>query len=107
MATEKVDIKLSSLLEDLNNGLTWFKKEDVGYGSIQEKYEATDFHINIIKKHPKLKGIEPNIKIFNIIDDVKNQQVKDETIIIKKEEPVLEEIVSDLISETEDPFLNL
>lgn len=104
MATEKIDIKLSSLLEDLDNGLTWFKKEDVGYGSIQEKYSATDFHINLIMKHPKLKGVQPNIKIFNIIDDVSDVQ-KLEPIIIKAEtSPVLDEAVSQDDTQT---FFNL
>lgn len=70
MNAKKVDLKLSILLEDLNNGHTWFKKEDVGYGSIQEKYNATDYQIEHIKKHPQLKDVEPNIVIFNIIDDV-------------------------------------
>lgn len=88
MATQKIDLKLSALLEDLDNGLTWFKKEDVGYGSIQEKYDATDFHINIIMKHPKLKNVQPNIKIFNIIDDVSGSDFdidKKQPIVIKAE----------------------
>lgn len=76
MSTKKVDLKLSILLEDLNNGYTWFKKEDVGYGSIQEKYNATDYQIEHIKKHPQLKNVEPNIVIFNIIDDVNVKEVK-------------------------------
>ena len=79
MNAKKVDLKLSILLEDLNNGHTWFKKEDVGYGSIQEKYNATDYQIEHIKKHPQLKDVEPNIVIFNIIDDVNVKDAKKST----------------------------
>jgi len=79
MNAKKVDLKLSILLEDLNNGHTWFKKEDVGYGSIQEKYNATDYQIEHIKKHPQLKDVEPNIVIFNIIDDVNVKETKKTT----------------------------
>jgi hypothetical protein len=79
MNAKKVDLKLSILLEDLNNGYTWFKKEDVGYGNIQEKYNATDYQIEHIKKHPQLKDVEPNIVIFNIIDDVNVKNAKKST----------------------------
>ena len=108
MATQKIDLKLSALLEDLNNGLTWLKKEDVGYGSIQEKYDATDFHINIIMKHPKLKNVQPNIKIFNIIDDVSGNDFdidKQQPIVIKaKPADILPQ--ANLKTET-DTFFNL
>jgi hypothetical protein len=93
MATQKIDLKLSILLEDLGNGLTWYKKEDVGYGSIQEKYDATEFHIKIIQKHPLLKDVQPNIKIFNIIDDVSSLDTT--PIVIKAETPVVETTVAD------------
>ena len=93
MATQKIDLKLSILLEDLGNGLTWYKKEDVGYGSIQEKYDATEFHIKIIQKHPLLKDVQPNIKIFNIIDDVSSLDTT--PIVIKAEAPVVEATVAD------------
>jgi len=79
MSTKKVDLKLSILLEDLNNGHTWFKKENVGYGSIQEKYNAADYQIEHIKKHPQLKDVQPNIVIFNIIDDVNVKETKKTT----------------------------
>lgn len=111
MATQKIDLKLSALLEDLNNGLTWFKKEDVGYGSIQEKYDATDFHINIIMKHPKLKNVQPNIKIFNIIDDVNSNgsdfDIDKQQPIIIKAKPV-EEVLPQANLQTEtETFFNL
>ena len=69
MAVNKVDLYVSQILEDLNNGLTWLKRDDIGYGSIQEKYNAKDQQITMIRKHPKLKDAETNITVFNIIDD--------------------------------------
>lgn len=108
MATQKIDLKLSALLEDLDNGLTWFKKEDVGYGSIQEKYDATDFHIKMIQKHPKLKDVQPNIKIFNIIDDVEatTPVVKQQPIVIKNK-PVEEVLPQGNLQTETETFFNL
>jgi len=73
MAINKVDLTVSQLINDLNTGLTWFKKDDLGYGSIETKYGATAPQIMAIKKHPSLKDAETNITIFNIIDDTKNE----------------------------------
>lgn len=69
MAVNKVDLYVSQILEDLDNGLTWLKRDDIGYGSIQEKYNAKEQQITMIRKHPKLKDAETNITVFNIIDD--------------------------------------
>ncbi len=74
MAVNKVDLYVSQILEDLDNGLTWLKRDDVGYGSIQEKYNAKDQQITMIRKHPALKDAETNITVFNIIDDTKNER---------------------------------
>jgi hypothetical protein len=72
MAVNKVDLTVSQLINDLNSGLTWFKKDDLGYGSIETKYGATAPQIMAIRKHPALKDAETSITIFNIIDDTKN-----------------------------------
>ena len=76
MAINKVDLTVSQLINDLNSGLTWFKKDDLGYGSIEIKYGATAPQIMAIKKHPALKDAETSITIFNIIDDTKNETTK-------------------------------
>ena len=73
MAVNKVDLYVSQILEDLNSGLTWLKRDDIGYGSIQEKYNAKDQQIVMIRKHPALKDAETNITVFNIIDDTRNE----------------------------------
>lgn len=76
MAIKKVELSVSQLIEDLNNGLTWLKKEDMGYGSIQEKYDAKDQQIELIRKHPKLANIEPSLTIFTIVDDTVEKETK-------------------------------
>ncbi len=73
MAVNKVDLTVSQLINDLNSGLTWFKKDDLGYGSIEIKYGANPNQIAAIRKHPALKDAETSITIFNIIDDTKNE----------------------------------
>lgn len=73
MAINKVDLTVSQLINDLNEGLTWFKKDDLGYGSIETKYGANEKQIAAIRKHPALKDAETSITIFNIIDDTKNE----------------------------------
>lgn len=71
MAVKQVDLYVSLILEDLNNGLTWLKRDDMGYGNIQDKYGAKDQQIAMIRKHPSLKNAETSITVFNIIDDTK------------------------------------
>lgn len=84
MAVNKVDLYVSQILEDLNNGLTWLKRDDIGYGNIQEKYNAKDQQIAMIRKHPALKDAETNITVFNIIDDTKDEPT---TTISNRERP--------------------
>ena len=73
MAINKVDLTVSQLINDLNSGLTWLKKDDLGYGSIETKYGAAPVQIAAIRKHPSLKDAETTITIFNIIDDTKDK----------------------------------
>jgi hypothetical protein len=67
----KVQLTVSSIQADLGSGLTWLKRDDMGYGSIQEKYEALDSQIMTIKKHPALVNLQTINKIFVIVDDTK------------------------------------
>lgn len=73
MPVNKVDLTVTQLINDLNSGLTWFRKDDLGYGSIELKYGANPAQIMAIRRHPALKDAETNITIFNIIDDTKNE----------------------------------
>jgi hypothetical protein len=65
----EVNLTEKTILEYLNSGLTWYKKDDVGYGSIEEKYSANPSQIAIIRKHPSFKGVKTKVTIFNIIKD--------------------------------------
>lgn len=69
MAVNKVDLYVSQIKELLDQGYTWFEKDNLGYGSIETKYGANAVQIAAIRKHPKLKDLETNITIFNVIDD--------------------------------------
>lgn len=120
MAINKVDLTVSQLLNDLNSGLTWLKKDDLSYGSIETKYGANPQQIAAIRKHPALKDAETTFTIFNIIDDTKN-----ETTYSTKESPVggtnivleqpslgmvantTEVVTSETTSEAADIFANL
>jgi len=73
MAINKVDLTVSELINDLNQGYTWLKKDDLSYGSIEAKYGANPQQIAAIRKHPALKDAETTFTIFNIIDDTKNE----------------------------------
>ena len=71
MPVEKVQLGVTAIKELLDNGYTWLKKDDLGFGSIQEKYQASDVQIAAIRKHPMLKDLETTARIFVIIDDTK------------------------------------
>jgi hypothetical protein len=100
MAINKVDLTVSQLVNDLNEGYTWFKKDDLGYGSIEVKYGATAPQIAAIRKHPALKDAETSITIFNIIDDTKNDNTTStrESLPSRTSSPVEQPVVS-LVSE--------
>jgi hypothetical protein len=72
MAVEQVQLGVTAIKELLDNGYTWLKKDDLGFGSVQEKYKASDVQINTIRKHPALKDLETTARIFVIIDDTKD-----------------------------------
>jgi hypothetical protein len=95
MAVNKVDIYVSKVIEDLNNGLTWLKKDDLGYGSIEEKYNANPVQIATIRKHPLLKDAETNIVIFNVVDDLSTSTKEKETTAFKKADVVNQPISSE------------
>lgn len=63
----EVNLKAQMLIDDLNNGLTWLKKDDLGYGSIEQKYGPNPDQIARIRRHPDLKDVDTTVTIFNII----------------------------------------
>lgn len=74
MPVEKVQLGVTAIKELLDNGHTWLKKDDLGFGSVQEKFQASDVQIAAIRKHPLLKDLETTARIFVIIDDTKSNE---------------------------------
>ena len=113
MAVNKVDLTISQLINDLNEGFTWLKKDDLGYGSIEVKYGANEKQIAAIRKHPKLKDAETSITVFNIIDDTKNETSEGPVVresIQENEQPVVGMVRSEEKMDTADAaniFANL
>jgi len=100
MAVNKVEIYVSQILEDLNNGLTWLKRDDLGYGSIQEKYNAKDQQIAMIRKHPVLKDAETTVTVFTVIDDTKEDYNAGTTTVSATDTTNEESLVSVPVTET-------
>jgi hypothetical protein len=96
MAIKNVEITVSQLLNDLSEGGTWLKKDDLGYGSIEVKYGASPMQIAAIRKHPALKDAETSLTIFNIIDDTKNDNTTstEEPISKRTDNPVEQPMVA-------------
>ena len=108
MAINKVDLTVSQLINDLNSGFTWLKKDDLGYGSIEVKYNANPQQIAAIRKHPALKDAETSITIFNIIDDTKTiESHSDQVIEIMNKEVTEKEINQVANTAAADIFANL
>jgi hypothetical protein len=102
MAINKVDLTVSQLINDLNTGLTWFKKDDLGYGNIESKYGATAAQIIAIRKHPALKDADTTITIFNIIDDTKNETLsKTQGSTVVRTDKNVQQPVVDMVSTQE------
>lgn len=87
----KNQVSIKQLMNDLSNGMTRYKKDDFGNGSIEEKYNLTQAQVARIFKHDKLKGLKVKGKTrikdeFELIDDV----VMEEAVIESEFTPVEE-----------------
>lgn len=58
----------------LESGYTWFKRNDIGYGSIQEHFQVNDTHIAVVKKHPRLKDLKTKARVFVITDETQTNE---------------------------------
>ena len=108
MAINKVDLTVSQLINDLNEGYTWLKKDDLGYGSIEVKYNANPNQIAKIRKHPKLKDADTTITVFNIIDDTSSIAIEshsDQMIEIMNKTKEVESVTA--VLDASDAFANL
>jgi hypothetical protein len=68
LSTKKV--VLSQIIEDLESGLTRWKKDDIGFGSLEKKYSLTLPEMIKLLAHPKINLIETTIPAFVIVDDL-------------------------------------
>lgn len=69
-------ITTSGVLADLKNGFTRLKKDDVGFGSIQEKYGLSVDEVKELFQTPSLKAKKTAIpkRKLEIIDDLSQPQ---------------------------------
>lgn len=88
-------IKISELINDLKSGVTRLKKEDLGFGSIEEKYSLTFTEIREIIAHPKLKGIRVSIPSYVLIDDTEETVEFNQTTISVAEPVIVEQIIEE------------
>ncbi len=75
MATQQLnpnikEVSLVQVSEDLDNGLTKWKKDDIGFGSLEKKYSLTMPEMIELLNHPRVKLMETRIPTFRIIDDL-------------------------------------
>jgi hypothetical protein len=108
MAKKVVKLFISELKADLENGLPWYKSENEGDGSIEEKYEAERADIEAIRQHPKLKGLEPAVFTeFQLIDDTEAVPTKESApaIVIIDDEPAVVPTALAAVVTDDDMFL--
>lgn len=63
-------VVLSQVVEDLQNGLTKWKKDDIGFGSLEKKYNLSQAECIQLFGHPKVINVESRIPTFIIEDDL-------------------------------------
>jgi hypothetical protein len=84
-------IRLSQIKEDLNNGLSKWKKDEIGFGSIEKKYGLTNAEMIDLMAHPKVKKMETRIPTFVIEDDLIDEQ--EQSCNLLQGEPQVQEFV--------------
>jgi len=73
-APQVKSVTLSTIKEDLNNGLTKWKKDDIGFGSIEKKYNLLTNEAIELFGNPKVKKMETRIPTFIIVDEVPEEE---------------------------------
>jgi hypothetical protein len=106
---QKTKLTVSGILQDLANGLTRTsnsKNYNSEIGCIQDKYDLTNYDLDMLFRHPKLKGRKTHaVKITSFIleDDVEETvEATEETT----EEAVVEETTPEVvIAENREEFI--
>jgi hypothetical protein len=108
-------VVLSIIVEDLRNGLTKWKKDDIGFGSIEKKYNLLHNEALELFSHPKIKNLEHRIPTFIIEDDLSEPKPEPEPLYVssteKKESITVDvvkpkqQIVTQQITEKQEAFI--
>lgn len=69
-------VSLAQVVEDLRSGFTRWKKDDIGFGSLEKKYNLTLQEATELFSHPKIKNVESRIPTFVIEDDIPDTQTE-------------------------------
>jgi len=93
MARQTKDIKIPEVLELLKKGYTRYKKDDQGFGSIQEHYSLTIVEMAEVARHPKLRGkktkFPSRIRLIDEDEALKQEETKaDEPEVRQAEDDV-------------------
>lgn len=90
---EKMAISTKEVAKLLKEGYTRYKKDDKGYGSIQEKYDLSGLEVVELFTTPSIKYMKTVFprKGLEIIDDLNNDEV------------VLEELTQRIVDAIETP----
>ena len=68
-------VVLSQIVEDLANGLSRWKTDDIGFGSLEKKYNLQRSEMIELLAHPKIKNVQTRIPTFIIEDDLADEEV--------------------------------
>ena len=119
---EMKEIKVSEVLNYLKNGVTRWKKEDLGFGSLEEIYGLTFTEVKELIDHPKIKGVKTKIPTMRIIDDTDGEAGTEETTeettpvetkvevaapVVKTLSPITSQIETkeEVVEEEPEPFM--
>lgn len=70
MSTSRApEIKISEVLSLLGEGYTRYEADNIGYGSIQVKYNLTVGQVKELFSHPGLKGVKRKVPKIKVVDD--------------------------------------
>jgi hypothetical protein len=106
-----MQLTVNQILEDLQNGLTRTpsdKRYTEEKGSIMEKYNLTKYEVDMLFKHPKLKGRKtktPKQVTFTLIDDTTEETTQ--PVVEDVDETHVEEVFSETTVETDTENRNV
>lgn len=112
---QKTKLTVSGILQDLANGLTRTsnsKNYNAEIGCIQDKYDLSNYDLDMLFRHPKLKGRKTHaVKLTSFIleDDVDEtvettQEVVETTVEVTEEEQVDEYVREEIAAGNSHPL---